>query len=122
MGKFEVLDYLRVMREDGLNDYLRYREIHEGLRAKGQSFSYTSVWRSLNSLYTDGLVEVRFSFEGLQRVAYFRARISSVHTSQMKRVNNIHLNNKQTPLRQQEGRDLALARATHSPRIWMEDS
>lgn len=90
MGRFEVLEYMQCLRAVGDEDFYRYTEVHDGLREKGVSLSYSSVWRTMNTLWSDEFLEVDFEVEGLQRTAKFRARESSVlHSSQMKRVHNI---------------------------------
>lgn len=89
MGKFEVLGYLTMRRLSGDMEYYRYGEVHEGLKSQDISLSYTSVWRSINSLYSDGLLEVEFEVEGLQRTAKFRARVlPDIQVSYMKRAYN----------------------------------
>lgn len=75
MGKFEVLEYLTTLRLTGDHTHRRYGAVHQELRRRGVSLSYGSVWRTMNGLYSDGLLEVAFDVEGLQRTAKFRARI-----------------------------------------------
>lgn len=75
MGKFEVLDFLNHLRRVGDDRYYRYEEVHSMLRSEGQSFNYTSVWRTLNVLACDGLVEFDFETRGLQRIVKFRGRV-----------------------------------------------
>ena len=90
MGKFEVLELLTTLRQTGENGYLSYGEVHDLLRRSGAGLSYQSVWRTLNTLWSDHLLEVQTEVNGLQRTILFRARVSSrLHTSQMKRVHNI---------------------------------
>lgn len=90
MGKFEVLAYLQMLRATGDGEYYRHCEVHEAMRRSGQSYSFTSVWRSINGLYSDGLLEVRMESRGLQRTAKFRARtILAMQGSQVQRVDNI---------------------------------
>lgn len=89
MGKFEVLDYLMVLRQTGDHGFYRYAEIHAGLRRRGVSLGYGGVWRTVNCLYSDGLLEVDFAVDGLQRAALFRAKILSVPVSSEKREHNI---------------------------------
>ena len=92
MGKFEVLEYLMMLRLTGDDQYRRYGEVHSALRVRGIGLSYTSVWRSINTLYCDQLLDVIFETEGLQRTAKFRARISSTNTfAQKQRVQDTHL-------------------------------
>lgn len=90
MGKAEVFEFLVRLRLCGDDNYHRYGEVHEAMRREGQSYSYTSVWRCLNSLYSDEMLDVDFDLNGLQRTAKFRAKLSSrVQVSHMKRVHNI---------------------------------
>lgn len=90
MGKAEVFEFLVRLRLCGNDDFLRYGEVHEEMRREGQSYSYTSVWRCLNGLYSDEMLEVEFDRNGLQRTAKFRAKLSRrMQVSHMKRVHNI---------------------------------
>lgn len=90
MGKFEVLSYLQLLRKTGDENYYRHCEIHAAMRRHGISFSFTSVWRSINSLFSDGLLEVYIDAHGLQRTAKFRARIQEeIISSQTQKVYNI---------------------------------
>lgn len=91
MGKFEVLEYLQGRRQKGMDSYLSYAQVHEGLCRSGMGCSYTSVWRSMNSLWWEGLVEVEYEVNGLQRTALFRAHITTgLQVSDMKRVHNTY--------------------------------
>ena len=77
MGKFEVLSHLQMLRRCGDDRFFRHCEIHEEMRRNGQSFNFSSVWRCINSLYSDGLLEVDIDHHGLQRTARFRARMEN---------------------------------------------
>lgn len=91
MGKFEVLSYLTTKRLTGDDRFFRYQEIHQALRQDGESRSYTSVWRSINGLYSDQLLEVTFEVDGLQRMARFRARLAAEQQpSPLNRIHNTH--------------------------------
>lgn len=76
LGKFEVLEYLTTLRLTGDHTHRRYGDVHQELRRRGVSLSYGSVWRTMNGLYSDGLLEVAFDVDGLQRTAKFRARVA----------------------------------------------
>lgn len=109
MGKREVSEYLLMLRMTGEHEYLRYAEIHEGMRQNGKCYNYTSVWRSVNSLFSDGLLEVRFEGGVLQRTALFRAPLpSSVQVSHMKRLHNILLQQEEKPRSENKGEGVSL--------------
>lgn len=77
MGKADVFEYLLAKRLVGDDKHYSYTQIHKGMRRAGACFSYVSVWRSTNSLYSDDLVEAKFKGSDLQRKATFRARVPS---------------------------------------------
>lgn len=118
MGKFEVLGFLTVRRMSGDDQYYRYGEIHEGLRTQDISLSYTSVWRSINSLACDGLLEVIFEGGPLQRTAKFRAKLSSkIQSSGMKRVHNTYRKQQESSGRAVPREALAARRAAPTPAL-----
>ena len=75
MGKYEVLGVLTVMRHTGDHRFFRYIEIHQLMKEQGMSNSYTSVWRSVNGLFSDGLLEVRKEGDLLSRTLSFRVKL-----------------------------------------------
>lgn len=89
MGKYEVLGVLTVLRSSGDDGYYRYAEIHHLLGVHGLDCSYTAVWRSVNGLYCDGLLDVLKEGDILHRSLRFRARIlTSKHSTYVHSVYN----------------------------------
>jgi hypothetical protein len=91
MGKYEVLGLLIMLRQTGDHQHYRYTEIHQMMIEHDMSQSYTAVWRSVNVLYSDGLLDVKVEGGLLDRTLKFRAKLSRVlQTSDMKRVHNTY--------------------------------
>lgn len=98
MGKYEVLGLLIMLRQTGDHEYYRYAEIHQLMIEHDMSQSYTAVWRSVNVLYSDGLLDVKVEGGLLDRTLRFRAKLSRVlQASDMKGVHNTYRKMQQRP-------------------------
>jgi hypothetical protein len=75
LGKFEVLEYLRGLRSGGDEAYWSYVEIHRGVVLSGVGLSYVSVYRSVNALWCDGLLEASILGDVVRRSVRFRAKL-----------------------------------------------
>lgn len=90
MGKYEVLGWLVQRRASGDMQYYTYSEVHEAMRRGGLTGHYTSTWRSMNVLWSDGLLEASWEGTVVQRTIRFRAKLpTSLQVSDMKRLHNI---------------------------------
>lgn len=100
MGKFEVYDYLVRLRLKGDDAHYSFAEIQRGMKDEGQSHNYEYLRRCVLQMFTDRMVESVLSTDFLNRTRRFRARLSdymkSLHSSPMKRVDNIHLSGDET--------------------------
>lgn len=91
MGQFEILQWLVNRREMGDDSYRTYVQIHEAMRRDGHQESYPAMWRGINRLYSSELIEAVVEGGILQRKVLFRAKvISTLRSSDMKRVHNTY--------------------------------
>lgn len=86
LGKYEVLGLLTLLRDSGDNKFYRYNDIHQMMLERGISNNYTSVWRSINSLFCDGLLDVEKEGDILSRTLRFRCKkeLSNVNVKKNK--------------------------------------
>lgn len=90
MGQFELYAFLMRLRLTGDDRFLTSREVYQLYIVEVHCY-YTGVWRSLNALWSSGMVESLIEDRGLQRTVRFRAKIpSGVQVSGMKREYNIY--------------------------------
>lgn len=75
MGQEEILNYLIGLRYRGDHRYRPYYQIHKGLSRNGVALSRVSVWRSVNSLFWSGDLEMNAAGDVLQRKVGFRAKV-----------------------------------------------